>query len=129
MRSQTLTQVILMEAVKSYATITGWILLVLGVVGFLWGGVPGFLEFDTVHNVVHLLLGAILLWVAYGADEEMGVSVVKVLSVVYILLAVLGFALGGMGSADVWGLLQLELGENLVHLVLGIWGAWAAWSA
>ena len=113
-----------MEAVKLYATITGWVLLVLGVVGFLWNGIPGFLEFDLVHNVVHLLLGAILLWVAYGADEEMGVTTVKVLSVVYILLGVLGFVM-----ADVFGLLHLELGENLVHLVIGVWGAWAAWSA
>ncbi len=119
-----------MEAVKTYATVVGWVLLVLGLVGFVWTGMPGLLELTTVHSVVHVLLGAVLLWVAYSADEDTGTTVVKVLSVVYLLLGVAGFLdadafLGGLLGA---GVLNLMTSTNVVHLVLGVWGAWAAWS-
>ena len=117
-----------MEAVKTYAMVTGWILVLLAIVGFVWHPLwDGFLNLPLAHSVLHLILGVILLWVAYGADEDVGATVVKVLSVIYILLGVLGFV-----SPDVWlgeGTLMLTSLENVIHLVLGVWGAWAAWSA
>lgn len=91
--------------------------------------VPGFLDFDLAHNGVHLLLAVVALAVGFGgASRAFSKNLAKVVGVVYLALAAVGFV-----SADVFGIgkllgLHLELGENLVHLVLGVWGAYAGFS-
>lgn len=88
-----------------------------------------FLTFDWTHNVVHVLLAAVALALGFGAATP-GVArgVAKLVGVVYLGLALVGFA-----SATIFGLgtlvgLHLEIGENLVHLLIGAWGAYAGFS-
>lgn len=89
----------------------------------------GFLAFDWTHNVVHVLLAAVALVLGFAAvDVAVSKGVAKVVGLVYLGLAVVGFL-----SATVFGIgtllgLHLELGENLVHLLIGGWGAYVGFS-
>src|SRR5215471_10969309 len=55
--------------VKLYARITGLILLVTGIMGFLTDDLLGLIQFDSVHNMIHLLIAAIALYVGFGTDD------------------------------------------------------------
>lgn len=117
-----------------YWKITAPVLAVVAILGFIAniGGfgalIPNFLEFDVAHNLVHLLLAAAGLYLGFAADGAVAKSAAKVVGVVYLALAAVGFL-----SATVFGIgsllgLHLELGENLIHLVLGAWAAYAGFS-
>lgn len=88
-----------------------------------------FLTFDWTHNVVHVLLAAIGLTLGFGsAPSAVAKNAAKVFGVVYLLLALMGFVTANLfGVGDLLGL-HLEVGENLVHLVLGGWGAYVGFS-
>lgn len=114
----------------TYARLTGAVLLLTGIAGIasLAGGYIGvlsldFLAWDTTHNVLHVVLGAIALYVGFAATPYLdAITYGKVFGVIYTFLALAGFA-----SANVLGLgpilgLHLELGENLIHLLVGAAG-------
>lgn len=125
---------------KTYAQITGIALAavaVLGIVLSLMGtdGMYGlfcsepsattckgeaaetsFLGFDWTHNIVHVVLAAIALYVGFAAPANYVGTYAKVFGIVYLALGVAGFFVADLG------ILHLELGENLVHLVIGLWG-------
>lgn len=75
-----------------------------------------FLGFDWGHNLVHVLLAAIALVVGYTAYSRMARTYAQVFGIVYAALGVFGFVF-----ADLF-ILHLELGENLLHLLIGAWG-------
>lgn len=85
-------------------------------------GIANFLQFDRVHNILHVVLAATALTLGFGRFNG---GILKTMAIVfgfvYVGLAVIGF-IGGL-SYDLFnlGLLQLELGENLVHLLIGSW--------
>lgn len=88
-----------------------------------------FLTFDWTHNIVHVVLAAIALVMGFGTVAmNMSKMVAKVFGAVYLLLGVAGFISAGLfGLGDAIGL-ELEIGENLVHLVIGAWGLYAGMS-
>lgn len=115
---------------KAYWKITGPVLALVALlgIGLALAGVPrllpGFLEFDAVHNVLHVALAALALTLGYGAaSAALAKTAAKVVGVVYLALGVVGFFL-----ANVFGLLHLEIGENLIHLALGAWGVAAGFA-
>ena len=118
---------------KKFAMIFGWIFIVLGLLGFfsnpLVGSSSGALFMaDTAHNLVHLISGIVLLWVAYGASHKAG-SILKILGVIYVLLALIGFF---SSTGSVLGLVMVNAADNWLHLIFGllfIWGAMSRRSA
>ena len=107
--------------VKLYARMTGLILLVVGIMGFLTDDLLGLIQFDSVHNMIHFLIAAIALYVGFGTDDTwLPHLFAEVMGSVYILLALAGFI-----SPVLFGLLgpfHLEPLENLLHLMLGLCG-------
>lgn len=98
----------------------------LGIAMSLFAGgafINGFLEFDWTHNVVHVVLAALALVFGFG-NIDVGVSktTAKVVGIVYLLLGILGFVPPVVTMLGDVLALHLELGENLVHLVVGAWG-------
>ncbi len=87
------------------------------------------LAFDWAHNVVHLAIAAVGLYLGYATvDYALARNGARAFGVVYLALAVLGFASAGLfGIGDLVGL-HLELGENVIHLALGAWAAYAGFS-
>ena len=112
---------------KTYALVFGWVLLILGVLGFfpnpiIGGSTGAWLVADTNHNLVHLVSGLILLWAGYMARAKSG-SVLKVLGVVYLLVAILGFVLA-MDGGSILGLVETNSADHYFHLVLGVLLLW-----
>jgi len=110
---------------KNIGMVLGLVLLLVGILGLVGFGVgivgpDGFFTTDTTHDVVHLITGAILLWVVMKAGESTGM-VFKVLGIIYLLIAILGF----FGGGSVFGLMVVDTNDNILHLVLGVILLWA----
>lgn len=114
----------------TYVRLTGAVLLLTGLAGVaaLATGYIGFLSldflaWDQAHNVLHIVLGLIALYVGFAPRPVLdALTYCKVFGVVYTLLALAGFAsltLFGLGPALGLG---IELGENLIHLLVGVLG-------
>ncbi len=91
-------------------------------------GIPSFLEFDWAHNILHIILAAAAF--VFGFAPVPG-QVSKVFAIVfgfvYLGLGILGLAMGM--TSTLLGIIGLELGENLVHVLLGTWALIAGFSA
>ncbi len=115
---------------RLYASLTGALLVVLGILGFFYsasfgtpGGVDDMLGAFAVNgwlNVIHIALGAIGLLVAGFASRSYSLW----LGLLLVALAAWGFAIGS-GDA-ILGFIPSNLGDNLLHLVLGLLGLAAA---
>lgn len=122
-----------------YARITGIALLAIAILGMVFSAMGdgsgryglfcenattcegaasnnSFLAFDWTHNIVHVVLAGIALYVGFAATGNIATLYAKVFGIVYAGLGVTGF------FATDLGILHLELGENLVHLLVGAWG-------
>lgn len=78
---------------KLVAQILGIVLVLIGILGFVMTSpLFGTFALNTVHNVIHLVTGAILLAGAYMAGGRNARLTNMVLGGVYILVAIVGFA-------------------------------------
>lgn len=103
---------------KTLAIIVGVILVVVGLLGFVANPLvgPGALfETNTVHDIVHLLLGAVLLIVGLAAAGQAQLWL-KIVGVVYLLVAVLGF----MMPSPLLGLVAVNTADHWLHVLLGV---------
>ncbi len=115
--------------VRIYAQVVGVVLLLLGVLGLLLGDglLLGLVNIDIVEDIIHLITGGLFAYVGFGQrDEGVARTVVLVVSVIYALVGLLGFVV-----PDMLGLLQhgYTVGDNLVHLALGILGLVAVFAS
>lgn len=110
---------------RTYAIVTGVALAATAVLGIVMelanggGFIAGFLEFDWTHDILHVVLAGAALAAGTAAGGAYARLYARAFGVVYTLLAILGFVNGGvLGILGV----HLELGENLVHALVGVWG-------
>ena len=96
----------------------GVVLLAVGVLGFVPGITSnglllGIFEVDLLHNLVHVVTGAVAIW-ASRAGMSASRNFFKVFGVVYALVTVLGFVTG-MGLAVA---IPVNMADNLLHVVI-----------
>ena|SRR3990167_973223 len=108
--------------------VLGWIFLVLGILGFfsnpiIGAGAGTWFHADFNHNLVHLLTGLILLWVAYKASANTA-GALKTFGWIYLILAILGWILVS-GTGTLLGLVEVNGAVNWLHLILGLILLWA----
>lgn len=106
---------------KKLAIVFGVVFVLVGVLGMVGTGIVGpmgIFETNTIHDVVHLLVGIVLLGVAFMSPASSG-TWLKVFGVVYLAIAVLGFLLVPSGGM-LLGLVQTNAADHLLHIVLGI---------
>jgi hypothetical protein len=108
------------------ATIFGAVYLLVGLLGFAFTGGVGFVatqgglllgifEVNPLHNVVHLLVGAVLL--IAGLTRVAAAKAVNItIGAVYLLLGIVGFFLVGTGA----NILALNTPDHFLHLVSAI---------
>lgn len=115
------------------AAVFGVVYVLVGVLGFVpgmvTGGAPsgmesasgsllGIFPINLLHNVVHLVIGAALLYGATSRDAAVGV--LRIVGVVYLIVGVLGFVspntfgLMPIGGNDIW----LHLGTGAILLIV-----------
>ncbi len=100
---------------KNILTIFGVIFLAIGVLGFVNNPLLGIFEVDALHNIIHILTGALAL-VAVSMGRGAMSTFSKVFGIVYGLVAVLGFISG----TTVLGLIPVNLADNVLHLVIAV---------
>lgn len=101
---------------RTVAMIVGGVLALVGLIGFVWDPVLGVFEVNVVHNLVHLLTGAILLAAAFLNNGENVRTVNITLGVVYLLVALVGF----LAPAFLGSIMQYNMADNWLHVLLGV---------
>ncbi len=114
-----------MSVARGYSALVGVVLVVVGLLGFVSNplvgdasstGDPLFVT-GAVHNLVHLLTGALALYIAFGLrgeSQSMGVIGFGVLYLVIFVLTII--------SGDLFGILNYKVNalDHLLHLALGV---------
>ncbi len=104
---------------RKYAQYLGIVLLLLAFIGFILGDNPllGVLNIDIQEDIIHLLSGAILLYVGFNKSEPTAANVAGALGLIYLIIGFTGFV-----TPDLIGILQHEysLLDNLIHISIGI---------
>jgi hypothetical protein len=108
---------------KQYAQIVGIVLLLLGVVGLVLGDPDplfGALNIDLVEDIVHLVIGAVFVYLGFANVDNATVKmVVGVVGVVLLIVGIVGFI-----SPNGFGVLthNWTVVDNIIHLLLGVLG-------
>jgi hypothetical protein len=103
---------------KKSALVIGIVFILIGILGFIPNGIVGpgaTFETDALHNIIHLIFGVILAYVALKATDK-SAGTLRIVGIIYILLAVIGFIQGD----TILGLVPVNAADNWLHLVLGV---------
>lgn len=117
---------------KTICTVLGIGFLLVGLLGFVSRDLLG-MHLTAAHSVVHLLTGALALFLGVKGSLSAARTFCIVFGAVYVLLGVGGFLLGAAGSptagvpgpedSRLWkvipGMLELGAMDHLIHIVLG----------
>ena len=115
---------------KLYALIVGAVLSLAGIIGFFYNSeftsdesvhdaVFGILNVNGWHNVVHLATGLLGL-AAFAAGAYAARIYALGLGVVYLVVAIWGFAIGSGDS--ILSIIPINTEDSVLHLVLGLTG-------
>jgi hypothetical protein len=115
---------------RLYALLVGGVLTIAGIIGFFYDSsfdtgdalttdaVLGILDVNGWHNVVHIVTGLLgLAAVGYAAR-----AYALVLGVVYVVVAIWGFAETTNGVGVILDFLPVNTEDNILHLALGLTG-------
>jgi hypothetical protein len=115
---------------RLYALLVGGALTIAGIIGFFYDSsfdtgsgleseaVFGVIDVNGWHNVVHLATGLLGLAAAGYAARAYAL----VLGVVYVVVAIWGFAETSNGFGVILDFLPVNTEDNIFHLVLGLTG-------
>ncbi|KAA3436806.1 DUF4383 domain-containing protein [Rufibacter hautae] len=110
---------------KTASLLIGFTFLAVGLLGFVPNPIVGdthsaIFHADAVHNMVHIVSGALFILVALAAPAQ-AATFLKVFGVVYLLLGVIGFiTIGDSGMTKLLGFLPVNGADNYLHVALGI---------
>jgi hypothetical protein len=124
---------------KGFLTVGGAVLLLVGLLGFVILKDPalGFFWLDSSENIAHTVLGIVALAAVFVPGLNVALApyyrwIVILVGVIALFFGVYGFLLPAGGPAgsvpgpNTFGLANLELGDNLLHLVIAAWAFLAA---
>lgn len=101
---------------KTYATVVGAILLLLGIAGFFMKDLGGIVQFVPAHNIFHIATGVLGLYSGIRG-KKLPIAFSRVFGIAYTAVAILGFA-----HVTQLAPLRLNATYNVVHLVVGLLG-------
>lgn len=116
--------------IKTLANVFGWVFLLIGILGFVPGVTNdgmllGIFHVDAIHNIVHLLSGALALYA--GMQSGMAAQTYfRIFGVVYALVAILGFV---AGDGKVLGIMANNSADNWLHVVIALVALYAGFMA
>ena len=123
---------------RGFLMVGGVVLLVVGLLGFVILKDPtlSFFWLDNSENYAHVGLGVIALAALYvpGLNSMLAPYyrwIVILVGLIALFFGVYGFILpaGSPAAPNTFGLANLELGDNLLHLVIAAWAFLAAFWA
>ena len=112
---------------KQFLQVGGVILLLLGIVGFLLPDLLGStLYFDQSENIAHTVLGVVALVLAPLALGDLKKWIVVLVGLIALYFGVAGFLVSENPAPNWYGVTNLEMLDNVLHLVIGVWALVAA---
>lgn len=113
---------------KTVATVFGAVYLLVGLIGFAAsGGHPvagpdgglllGIFEVNVLHNLVHILIGAVLLGSGMRGTERAAASADTGVGAVYLVVFVYGLVVPLSSAANI---VALNSADNVLHLVSAV---------
>ncbi len=105
-----------------FAKIFGGIFIIVGILGFFPNPLVsyrGLFDVNTIHNVVHLVSGGILLASPYSNASNLAL---RVIGVIYALVTIVGFI-----SLNSLSWMAVNEPDNWLHLILTIALLWAGY--
>ncbi len=105
---------------KTVCKILGVVFLIVGVVGFIKPDLLG-AHLTPAHNLVHLLSGAVAVYLGFSGTLSAAKTFCLVFGIVYLALGLLGFVLGAPPDRmwNVLGILHFGTVDHGIHLLLG----------
>ena len=105
---------------KTIATLLGVVFILVGLLGFAMPTLLG-AHLSPAHNVIHLVSGAIALYLGLKGTLSAARMFCLVFGAVYLLLGIVGFVAGTGDDRmfNVAGLLHLGTMDHIIHLLLG----------
>jgi hypothetical protein len=98
---------------KSIYLLVGGVLVIVGALGFIMPSpLLGIFEVNALHNTIHLVSGALTILAAtqgVGAMRTWG----RLFGIVYLAVGIAGFV-----SPDLFGLMHVNLPDNVLHIAL-----------
>jgi hypothetical protein len=117
---------------KGFLQVGGVVLLLLGLIGFFALKDPSmsFFWLDNAENYAHLALGIVALAAVYVPGLNTALApyyrwIVILVGLIALFFGVYGFIASGP-APNTFGLTNLELGDNLLHLIVAAWAFAAA---
>ena len=110
---------------RTAAFVLGIVFLIVGVLGYVPNpivghtsdGGPAIFVTNNLHNLVHIISGILLLIGVYTALTPS--LALKILGIVYAIVAVLGFVMMKGGDGMMFGI-QMNMLDHWLHVVLAI---------
>ena len=105
---------------KTAALVFAAVFLLIGILGFVPAFTPdgnllGIFKVDAIHNVIHLLSGAVALYVGLTSEAHSKLYF-QVFGAVYAVVTILGFA---MYNADkLLGIFAINPADDYLHLLI-----------
>jgi hypothetical protein len=105
---------------KTVATLLGVVFILVGIVGFVSPNLLG-AHLGKLHNVVHLVSGAISLYMGTKGSLSGARNFCIIFGLIYGLLGVVGYFVG-TGPEHMLELPRLMLGtrDHIIHIALGV---------
>jgi len=107
---------------KTFTIIFGSILVLLGLLGFTSNALIGanaYFVADAVHNVIHILLGGILLTVAFRSSDN-PVFWLKVIGAITFLLGLIGILTVPSAGGSLLSIAATNGASDWFHLIFGV---------
>jgi uncharacterized protein DUF4383 len=108
---------------KTLCKVAGFLFLIVGLAGFAMPTLMGF-HLTPIHNIIHVLTGAIALFLGFSASYDAARTFCLIFGFVYALLGIIGFmapnivatVIGHPGPVTSGDLMP----DNVFHLLVGI---------
>ena len=105
---------------RLFALVIGIVFLLVGILGLLLdptkGNLIGLFSVNIVHNLVHVLIGVLGIIAAFTGWPR---YYNRGLGIVYLLVGILGFIPALTPGGELLGVMDVNLADNILHLVVG----------
>jgi hypothetical protein len=105
-----------------WAALAGIVLIAAGLLGFLNTSIAGdganaFLAVDSIHNIVHIVTGAIALYIAFGLKGEQQATAVLGFGILYAIIFV-----AVLLSPNLFGIFKVSANApiHVIHAVVAV---------
>ena len=104
---------------KTVCKILGIAFLLIGIAGFASSGLMGF-HLGPAHNLVHIVSGAIALYLGFAGSLSAAKTFCLVFGIVYLALGIFGMTMGADPDRTLaLGPLHLGTADHGLHILLG----------